>query len=169
MHGTSTRDTFPPSLSLPLAILFSFLSPSRSTPLIRRQRRERKKGRKASRRRRLCPSHCRKPKHETHVKTGFYCFSVVVSRTTQKECGLVKEGHRVDERAEWRSFEDDKGSKERAGGPANPLLDDGGIGNSMSIQLQPGMYHLARAQAMLKVCMFQVCHTFLHNHDSISP
>lgn len=63
---------------------------------------------------------------------------------------MVKEGHRVDERAEWRSFEDDKGSKERAGGPANPLLDDGGIGNSMSIQLQPGMYHLARAQAMLK-------------------
>mmetsp|Transcript_4747 Transcript_4747/g.12472 ORF Transcript_4747/g.12472 Transcript_4747/m.12472 type:complete len:93 (-) Transcript_4747:810-1088(-) len=41
-----------------------------------------------------------------------------------KECGLVKEGHRIDKRAEWRSFEDDKG-KERAGGASNPLLSDG--------------------------------------------
>ena len=32
----------------------------------------------------------------------------------------MKEGCRVDERAEWRSFEDDKGSKERAGPALNP-------------------------------------------------
>mmetsp|Transcript_4748 Transcript_4748/g.12476 ORF Transcript_4748/g.12476 Transcript_4748/m.12476 type:complete len:128 (-) Transcript_4748:567-950(-) len=65
-----------------------------------------------------------------------------------KECGLVKEGHRIDKRAEWRSFEDDKG-KERAGGASNPLLSDGGL--SASIALAPGMQHLARAQAQLKV------------------
>jgi len=63
---------------------------------------------------------------------------------------LVREGHRVDERAEWRTFDEDKGSKERAGGPVNPLLDDGGLSNSTSIQLQPGLQHLARVQAMLK-------------------
>ncbi|WZN64647.1 transcription factor TFIIB [Chloropicon roscoffensis] len=66
------------------------------------------------------------------------------------ECGLVKEGCRVDERAEWRSFEDDKGSKERAGPALNPLLDDGGLGSSVSVQLQPGLLHLARVQASLK-------------------
>ena len=63
----------------------------------------------------------------------------------------MKEGHRVDERAEWRSFDEDKSNKERAGGPSNPLLEDGGIANSASIQLQPGTFHLARAQALLKV------------------
>ncbi len=63
---------------------------------------------------------------------------------------MVREGHRVDERAEWRTFDDDKGNKERAGGPVNPLLDDGGLSNSTSIQLQPGLQHLARVQAMLK-------------------
>merc|ERR1711924_2783 len=63
------------------------------------------------------------------------------------ECGLVKEGQRVDERAEWRSFEDDKGSKERAGPSQNPLLEDD---MSVSVQLYPGLQHLARAQASLK-------------------
>ena len=32
---------------------------------------------------------------------------------------MVKESSRIDERAEWRSFEDDKGSKERAGPAGN--------------------------------------------------
>ena len=66
----------------------------------------------------------------------------------------MKEGCRVDERAEWRSFEDDKGSKERAGPALNPLLDDGGLGSSVSVQLQPGLLHLARVQASLKVGSF---------------
>ena len=69
---------------------------------------------------------------------------------------MVKEGCRVDERAEWRSFEDDKGSKERAGPALNPLLDDGGLGSSVSVQLQPGLLHLARVQASLKVGSFSL-------------
>ena len=68
----------------------------------------------------------------------------------------MKEGCRVDERAEWRSFEDDKGSKERAGPALNPLLDDGGLGSSVSVQLQPGLLHLARVQASLKVGSFSL-------------
>ena len=62
----------------------------------------------------------------------------------------------MDERAEWRSFEDDKGSKERAGPALNPLLDDGGLGSSVSVQLQPGLLHLARVQASLKVGSFSL-------------
>ena len=64
----------------------------------------------------------------------------------------MSEGRRVDERAEWRSFDDDgKGggsAKERAGGATNNLLDDGGLATTLA--LEPSQRHLVRAQAQLR-------------------
>ena len=84
----------------------------------------------------------------SNAKLLFPFFLRVPPNGRSQECGLVKESSRIDDRAEWRSFEDDKGSKERAGPAGNPLLEDN-VG-AMSMQLQPGIFHLARAQASLK-------------------
>eukprot|EP00271_Cylindrocystis_brebissonii_P008225 TRINITY_DN22249_c0_g1_i1.p1 TRINITY_DN22249_c0_g1~~TRINITY_DN22249_c0_g1_i1.p1 ORF type:complete len:309 (+),score=57.05 TRINITY_DN22249_c0_g1_i1:101-1027(+) len=46
-----------------------------------------------------------------------------------KECGLVIEGHSIDETSEWRTFSNESANDDpvRVGGPINPLLSDGGL------------------------------------------
>eukprot|EP00850_Spirogloea_muscicola_P007233 SM000036S13277 [mRNA] locus=s36:376827:379170:+ [translate_table: standard] len=50
------------------------------------------------------------------------------------ECGLVLEAHSIDETSEWRTFADDASGADpnRVGGPANPLLTDGGLSTVIS-------------------------------------
>ncbi|CAL1391066.1 unnamed protein product [Linum trigynum] len=54
--------------------------------------------------------------------------------TVCTECGLVLEAHSIDERSEWRTFSDDSSDNDpvRVGGPANPLLADGGLSTVIS-------------------------------------
>ncbi|OAY77853.1 transcription initiation factor IIB-like [Ananas comosus] len=49
--------------------------------------------------------------------------------TVCSECGLVLEAHSIDETSEWRTFANESGDNDpvRVGGPANPLLADGGL------------------------------------------
>ncbi|KAK4776583.1 hypothetical protein SAY86_005271 [Trapa natans] len=49
--------------------------------------------------------------------------------TVCSECGLVLESHSIDETSEWRTFANESADNDpvRVGGPANPLLTDGGL------------------------------------------
>ncbi|XP_073288483.1 transcription initiation factor IIB-2-like isoform X1 [Primulina huaijiensis] len=54
--------------------------------------------------------------------------------TVCSECGLVLEGHSIDETSEWRTFANESGEKDpvRVGGPKNPLLAEGGLSTVIS-------------------------------------
>lgn len=75
----------------------------------------------------MCPN-CREPTSlvDDHATGDLIC----------EECGAVLESHVIDESAEWRNFADgDKSgpNRDRAGGPRNRFLDDGGVGTNIGM------------------------------------
>ena len=75
----------------------------------------------------MCPN-CREPTSlvDDHATGDLIC----------EECGAVLESHVIDESADWRNFADgDKSgpNRDRAGGPRNRFLDDGGVGTNIGM------------------------------------
>lgn len=61
-------------------------------------------------------------------------FDHAAGDTVCSECGLVLESHSIDETSEWRTFANESNDNDpaRVGGPANPLLSDGGLSTVIS-------------------------------------
>ncbi|PIA31462.1 hypothetical protein AQUCO_04900040v1 [Aquilegia coerulea] len=72
--------------------------------------------------------YCRDCKNTTLV-----VFDHATGDTICLECGLVLEEHFIDEKCEWRSFDDDSNDPNRVGDPLNPLLSDTSYGLSTII------------------------------------
>lgn len=67
-------------------------------------------------------------------RTTEVVFDHAAGDTVCSECGLVLESHSIDETSEWRTFANESGDNDpvRVGGPANPLLTDGGLSTVIS-------------------------------------
>ena len=77
----------------------------------------------------MSDSWCGDCKRQTEV-----VFDHSAGDTVCSECGLVLESHSIDETSEWRTFANESGDNDpvRVGGPANPLLTDGGLSTVIS-------------------------------------